>query len=400
MTLTLDETAHSKPILLIIELDYHAEVLTALCPILSQQFQLRLWVTDKIRRKIALPDASFERVYEMPKKNSPRTYLAQQTGVFDGVDLIYFNTLESHFKFWAQCHFPCPSIVRLHNVNASLFPLQSIDWQGAKWWLILRYFLDKVLLHRYWHFRSLIYRKVNYLMMPGPAIADEVSNKHPTHPYKNISPYSLPFYSLGDYLQASPSDVIEVAVCGSVDPQRKDYALLEQAIQLYKEKQQHPLRLTFLGGPKGKPGQQVIERFKSLEGGSFVFEAAAGYVPQKEVDEKMLRTHFLIAPINLKTQHKIFVEYYGQSKISGIEIDMVQYCKPALLPADYRLPQNLHCVSGSYCSAEELYQKLVEWGGGQQWQSLSEQYRAMSELSKEAIAKQFYGVYQSLTAAR
>jgi hypothetical protein len=115
-----EEFPHTgKPKLLIIELDYHAEVLTTLCPILAQRFDLVLWTTDKIWHKTCLPEQLFATTLIMPKKHSVRRFWQRHQNILSKVDLIYFNTLEKHFAFFARLNFACPTIMRIHCQSVS-----------------------------------------------------------------------------------------------------------------------------------------------------------------------------------------------------------------------------------------------------------------------------------------
>lgn len=389
----------AKPTLLIIELDYHAEVLSAICPILATRFSLIIWTTNKIWQKAGLASSLFEKTLIMPKKGKLKRFWRQHIDDFSTADLIYFNTLESHFNFFNSIIFSAPSIMRIHNVNASLLPLTSIDWNWKNWLKNIVYLLRKVVLLRMWHTRKAVYLKASLLMLPSTAILHGNTAMVQSHGFQRLAKYCLPFFSLSENHKPTirQNDEIVFAITGSVDPQRKDYRTLYAAINMFKIK--HPtktVRMLFLGSPRRKPGFAVIAQFEQLQDKQFKLEYYPGYVPQDEVCRRMQEVQFLVAPIRLKAKHKIHVEYYGKTKVSGIENDAVNFRKPVILPAQYRLPEPLNPIGFGYHDTQSLYQHLVELGINRKYIEAENAFDHMPCYRRENIANDFYHLYQDI----
>lgn len=390
-----------KPRLLIIELDYHAEVLRAICPILATRFSLTIWTTDRIWREAGLSEDYFDDLLIMPKNSSLNIFWRKYEKTFSSIDLVYFNTLEKNFSFFNSVNFDCPTIMRIHNVNASLFPFESIDWSLLKTLKVFNYLLRKVVLSRWWYVRKALYFKMDLLMLPNSTIVKNFEAKAKALGYRNISNYCLPFFSLGEAKNHEIEDgKVVFAITGAVDPKRKEYGSLLSAIRLFKERCTHvKLRMLLLGAPKGKAGLKVVSQFKLLEDERFELEYYRDYVPNDVVCEKMLKVQFLVAPIKLKAKHKIHTEYYGGSKISGVESDVVNYRKPVILPEKYNLPRELQGVGFTYSSAEGLCHHLEALGVRAGYRCASSEFDKMHCYRKESIAEDFYQLYQNINSS-
>jgi hypothetical protein len=397
-----EEFPHTgKPKLLIIELDYHAEVLTTLCPILAQRFDLVLWTTDKIWHKTCLPEQLFATTLIMPKKHSVRRFWQRHQNILSKVDLIYFNTLEKHFAFFARLNFACPTIMRIHNTNASLFPAESIDWSAGNLGKIASHLLTHVLAQRIWHYKKMLYRKMDLLMLPSEGVAARLGAKIHAQKIDNISPYNPPFSAPGNTQPAPPEDTIMFAVTGSVDASRKDYEVLQQAIQRLKQrKPDQNLVMVFLGWAKGARAQKILDLFTPLQDRHFRFEYFRDYVPQKICEQYMAKIHFLVAPLRLRAHHKIYQEVYGTTKVSGIENDALRYRKPFILPRDYTLPRDLTRVALTYDGADSLCDAMVSMMENSRWKTLTDEYQNLVSYESGNMAADFYQLYLQLQSAR
>jgi glycosyltransferase involved in cell wall biosynthesis len=389
-----------KPRLLIIEPDYHAEVLATLCPILAERFALILWTTDKIWKKTGLQESLFACVLIMPKKNSIARFWQQHEHSLRSVDLVYFNTLEKYFDFFAGIEFPCPAIMRIHNANASLFPWTSINWSIGNIWNILSYLIRHVLIQRSWHYKKMLYQKMDRLMLPSAGVVAHLGTKAGDLGFHNISDYTLPFSSLGVAQSTPPGDTIVFAITGSVDAHRKDYPVLLQAIAQLKQRQPtQKLVMVLLGWAKGERAQIIIDEFLALTDEYFKLEYFRDYVSQQTFVQHMAKVHFLVAPIKLRTQYKIHLEYYGNTKISGIENDALCYRKPFILPMNYTLPPDLARVALAYDNANSLCDAMESMIKNDQWQKMAAEFDNLVNYQRSNIATNFHRLYQQLQSS-
>ena len=381
-----------RPRLLIIELDYHAEVLTTLCPILAARFELVLWTTDKIWQKTALAEELFAEVLVMPKKQSVGHFWRVHERSLRSVDVVYFNTLEKHFAFFADLEFHCPTVMRIHNTNASLFPLQSIDWSLGKLGKIASHLMRYVVLYRTWHHRERLYRKMSVLMLPSEGVVACMKEALRKRGINNLSDYLMPFSCLGEVAPvAAVGATFVFAVTGSVDSRRKDYDVLYLALERLKAaRPSWHLEMVFLGWAKGDDAKKVLDRFARLKDATFSLTCFRDYVSQQTFAAQMARAQFLIAPMKLDAHQKIHCEYYGSTKISGIENDALRYCKPLILPSNYTLPPDLSRVALTYADPQSLCNAMITMIEADHWRILTNRFAELHNYKSTKIADNFY----------
>lgn len=347
--------------LLVVELDYHASLLNSLCPMLMERFHVSLLITRKGWEKVSLPEEAFAGLYIKEDEESIGNFMERAKCATTAVDAIYFNTMEKYASHFSRLQFPCPVIWRVHNVNATFNPLASIDvtpfnWPKAAWYIFV-----KSTLERAWAARKRLADNVDLIMLPTAGVL-EYSRKHGLlNSMHNVSSFCLPFSCLNEQPPKDPalvSERIVIAVTGTVDVARKDYEHLLGAMVLLKSRLSQPIELHFLGAVKGADGRAVVERFRALEDQKFSFHFASGFVPQVHMDKVMARAHFLVAPIKLESNFKMHKEYYGRTKMSGIEIDAINYRKLAFVPQEYYVAENMQSVLRQYQSATDLADQI------------------------------------------
>lgn len=353
---------NSKPKILIVELNYHAEILLTLCDLLREHYDLIVVSTEKIWRKTNLKADDIYALALKPKRESIASFWRRQSEVLSQADLIYFNTLEKNLKFFSGMEFKAPTIIRVHNAHTELAPWQTIDWRPKFWPGIAGYIAFTVVLRRRWYLKRILIDKASQVMLPNSAIADYVRQKNWLENQK-IADFSLPFSFLAPEMprNTAASTVVKIAVLGSVDVRRKSYDILYLALKSIKDLFNVPVELLFLGEIKGDTGRQVVEQFDALQARNFRFRTSGGYVTAEEMERYMTEVNFLIAPIKVATRFKINYEVYGQSKASGVENDIIRYRKPALVTADYRISKELEPVCESFADSADLAKKLIHW---------------------------------------
>jgi hypothetical protein len=387
-----------RPTLFIIELDYHAEVLVELCRTLALKFDLMLWTTSNIWEKINLPADLFAHTFIMPKNISPAAYAKQHLTNLPDYDFVYFNTLERHFSFFLNWPKKCPWIIRIHNVNASLFPQESIIWSLKTTFKNFRYLIQKVAIGRMWQTRIALYHKIDSLMLPSDAIAQIQKSALPVDLAAKVANYCLPFSALSEPPQyPAESDNFTIAVTGGVDKTRKDYTVLLAAIRLfiYHNPQTH-LTLMFLGRVKGSKALRILHPFKSLENGIFKVDYQMGYLPDEEFKIKMQKVHLLVAPIQLQAHHKIHREVYGLTKISGTENDILRFQRPCILPLAYAISDDLKRVTETYQDAETLCTAIAQFRQPGYWQNKVQIFRQLDAYRADVIAQNFLAYCHTL----
>lgn len=387
-----------KMVLLIIEFNYHAEVLRSIIPLLKQRFDIILLTTDRIWQKTELNESDCALVLTKTKAQPLKAFFQQHHTAIRRADIVYFNTIERNFEFFLHYDFACPVIARLHNTNADFFPWSSIDFQRCSLFKIGYYLLTKVLLRRLWSLKKRFFKQVDGLMLPSSVVRRQVLQRSRSLP--NILPYCLPFCSLQEPIPCRPKADSRVvfAVTGTVDPLRKDYDELYAALERMKSRIKTPVKLFFLGGPQGERGKQVIERFRALESPTFEFVFSLSYVKTEALEKALSEVDFFIAPLRTAAAHRIHRERYGCSKISGIESDIINFQKPALITAAYGLDESLQPVCASYEGREGLAAMLERWVEGREYQEKQANFTRLEDYRPEVILDRFENLCSNLIA--
>lgn len=377
--------------LLIIEFNYHAEVLQAICPMLQERFNLILFTTDKIWKKTGLKESDFLSVKTRKKSASLKRFFQENEHLASSADIAYFNTLEKHHNFFAKSPLTIPTIVRIHNTNTNLLPLKSIDFKNFPITRILWHLLRKMVIDRdYWH-RKKFFDTVTGIMLPSEASKEYLTGKNFRQYERKITSYSLPFCHLEPHIPPAhkKSDSVKIAVTGSINPSRKNFYQLFDAVADSLDKFEKPIELTFMGAPKGKQGAAIVKKFKGISHKNFSFSYSETYIPTGKMKDRMREMDFIIAPILVETHHKIYREIYGSSKMSGVENDIIQFQRPALITGDYRLHSSIAPVCEPYRNSKDLSEKLTHWVNNKKYPELQKNFATLDAYRTETILDRF-----------
>ena len=349
-----------KPNLVIIELDYHAEILTTMCPLLANYFNVYLITTEKIWQKARSCEGSLSGVAVKSKKQKIRQFIDSQHQMLDAADLVYFNTLQKFTRFFSSFHFNCKTVWRIHNLNSMFLPKQSLAIGQVSLGKILYHLIARVFIGGRWRTQQKMLARTDYFMAPSTGIMQAFFDAHPTVKNSRWLPFVVPFSPIATDVSRSPKqDSYVIAVTGTVDPIRKDYDFLYRVILQLRKNSPKPIELHFLGGPQGKPAVAVLERFKKLNNDNTKIFTPNGYVSDEHVASIMATATCMIAPIQLKTTFKVYREVYGFSKVSGFENDIRRYAVPCFYPKTYRIDDSLKALSFGYKDENNLVSQLL-----------------------------------------
>jgi hypothetical protein len=382
----------------IVEIDYHPEVLRNLCRIFQEHMdahpglKLQVFATDAVAQKAggAARFPEFDWFSPETGESIPR-FMQRHEDTIRGSSAIFFNTLASHFRFFARWKAPAPMVLRLHNASAYLNPDAHWEpiWTPFFLWKDFSHFMRKELGEREAYWRRRFVERVDAFQFPDSGIASYVEESGWLEGRKSIPP--LPFaQALDGYRKELPGAdaAVQATVVGGIDPRRRDYGGLLEALKNAVPKLQRPLKLCLLGRPRGAFGQRILADYRALEDERFSVDAFEGFVPQEQFEVRIAETDFLFIPALENTRYTIWRESYGKTKISGNVYDMIRYGKPALLPEHYRLPKGVDRMVERYTDAASLAQKTLEWVNGS---GLSEAHghmdAALAGFRREAVGQ-------------
>ena len=162
--------------------------------------------------------------------------------------------------------------------------------------------------------------------------------------------------------KAAPRDPkrIRFVVSGSVDPGRKNYEQLLEAFELIQDL--HPrMTLELAGKAHGEYADRIRGKFLAMAGKTGLeFISHSDFMPFEAFEKSMDEADFMIAPVVAETMVQGIREVYGQTKISGVQGDMIKFACPAVVVDTIRMSDDLISSVLFYSTAEEMAARIRE----------------------------------------
>lgn len=345
--------------LLIIEFDYHSEVLRDLCLMCDNSaFEITVFTSEKIWKSTGIDPNNIEgQVRLKAKDHALKDFIRQNKPDIESSDIILFNTCASNFKCFSQVEFNAPTILRIHNYNSYFETIQNLKLNLKSWRYDLEHIFYRSLWRRDWYYRRKLLKRIDYFMFPSEAIAS-YAQKRGKIPIEQILP-GIPYTFSQTFAPAQPAEVI-ITVVGTVEEKRRNYDDLIRALTIASPNFNEPVKLVLLGKLKGSYGQHVKSKLSALSSPKLQIVTFEQFVPQATYDEIMVQSSFQVVPINPETRYQICSEKYGLTKISGAENEMIKYQLHSVFPTGYLVPDELKPLSSNYSSTRDLAKRIEE----------------------------------------
>ncbi|MCG2614774.1 hypothetical protein LZZ85_10800 [Terrimonas sp. NA20] len=279
-------------------------------------------------------------------------------------DLLYLNTVADNFILYAILAMflgKTRIIMTVHMVN-NMTATQKI-WHPKR---LIRAIGKKLLC-----------RVVNEFNVISPTLVPALKMRVGRNKKIHVVPGGI--YEPENALQLQPisSEIINLAIPGSVDGRRRDYGLV---FDLLRQLEQLAVRtrITLLGSFYDAYGEEI--RKKAIEwNGRFsqlkFYEEE--HVDQPEFDRVLHESHYVFSPSVLKTVIADDVaEEYGKTIVSGNMSDAIRHAKPLIIPAELAVDPMLENACIRYRDVLELATYLQQV---QQQPALYEELRQKSE---------------------
>lgn len=389
---------HKQPIhIVVVELHHHSELIRNVISVLEMEhFRMSLITVPEVFEKVGVvweEKADWLSAFCKKPDESVACFIERMKPVFEAADVLYFNTVR---HFWAElCEIPfsSPAIIRVHNAHADLAPASHFYRPFLKFPAILSHLVRKVWIGGEWRQRKRFLSNIDYFMFPNQTITEYVSDQGWVGRRKIVPPI-MPFGFLGERDHSGERDQrgsVTIAITGKVTNAKKDYRLVYRALKLCLSQLKFPLRLVLLGKAANKQAARIVADFKSLESEKFSLDYSAEYVSPDEFEKKVFGVDFLLAPIKVQTHFRKYSEVYGESKISGIENDILLYRKPSLVIAPYSIKGDIDKVVEYFePTPESLSASLIRWVNHRKYDDLTSHFDMMDQYHPEVVAKDFY----------
>ena len=159
-----------------------------------------------------------------------------------------------------------------------------------------------------------------------------------------------------------------IVIPGSVDPVRRDYALVAELLST--EAKTRAIELVILGDGGTPVAGPIIAGLQSLTNGSLTVRHFTGYIPETVYEQELSRADLIWSPLHVhKKGSRGIPEIYGLTTASGLTADLLLTDVPALAPRELDLPAAFRAAVLSYGSAEEARHILDRLSNDPHWQA-------------------------------
>ncbi|MGM0478090.1 MAG: hypothetical protein ACQERC_02620 [Bacteroidota bacterium] len=356
--------------LIIIEFDYHAEVLRNTCKILENGiFDVDIFTTQEIWSKVGFKQQDLPPHFSIYtcRRNAVKKCLTEHLHVINSADCILFNTAASRFKLYNNLGLKPQKIIRIHNANANFNRLSNTYSP-----IFNPYYMWKDFSH---FFRQVIGKCAHRQMKrfianaDGYAFSSEKLKEYAVNHF-NLDKkqcIALPLVYTNQELRKEPQqkahfNKITLTVVGKIDPRNRNYQEIISAFEIIAKKTrnlQKKVELVLLGASNTTYGNRILKSLKAYTHEYAELKHFEGFVNEEVFQNEIARTDFLIIPSKIKTRYTIYTEWYGYTKISGAINDVVKYNKPGFIRAVYPIDDSLKKVLFPYHSPEDLSEQVV-----------------------------------------
>jgi hypothetical protein len=144
----------------------------------------------------------------------------------------------------------------------------------------------------------------------------------------------------------------KIVIPGSIDPNRRNYAEVVEALTLHPLP--HQLELVILGDSQTGYGAEIIAALQKLESPNLRLRFFKGYITETAYEQEIRTADVLWSPLRLhKQSSRNSPETYGQTTASGLTADLLLNNAPALAPAGFIIPEPFQAAILPYSSMEE-----------------------------------------------
>lgn len=184
-----------------------------------------------------------------------------------------------------------------------------------------------------------------------------------------------------------------IVLPGSVDPNRRNYDLVFQAMYHLKALPDIPqFEIVLAGDSSQRRAAHIVKGFQSFASDRMTIRTFHGYVPQVAYEEEFARAQLIWSPLNVaKIGSRGNAETYGVTTASGLTADLLLGNIPALVPAGFVAPGQFQKAILPYRNAEEAAEIILHLASdAAAYDSLRvDIHRAFNWFSKENFVSAF-----------
>jgi len=335
----------------IIELDYHAEVLRNLILILQEtEIKFNIITRRKIWEKVNLKNDY--PIFFIESYTNLNHLITKKSDIIKNVDIIFFNTIASNFRYFYQLQTNAKIIVRVHNSYTFFSPKYHFTPTFFQLWKDTSHLVRKELFELDWLFKKRFLNTVDFFSFPNQIFSQFAIHQDLIVPQKVLLPcLPLTFFNP---IPKQNNNSIRISIIGTIDQRRRNYKMLLSSLYHLDNQIDFPIIITLLGEGKGVMGKIILNKFKKQNLKNIKVETFNDFVPNDKFESILSETILLLSPIHQKTKFNIYTEEYGRTKISGSINDMIKYGIPILIPDFYPTSTELNQIVFKYHETPNL----------------------------------------------
>jgi hypothetical protein len=330
----------------IIELDFHPECIYGLAQQLDKclplnnliiYFITRLEIYDVIKEVIPVKEKF---LWTLCPNNMPHSKcITNNFNIIEAADLIFINTISQSIHTYLPLKGKSV-VLRIHNINKIFNPTQHLiipeNWTDVV--KLTKFLIKECLVQNYFKDLKKLRHIITAYSFPEPEMLKYALDTFPELTPNNTSILPLKVFA-GSFPEKKENTFRDVnfSIIGRLNNYFKDIPLIINLLfMLSKENFDRKVNFYFIGC-----GNEIktITKIKSHENEYLTFHFIEKRLSQKEYILHLENIDCIICPIKHKFHVGAFIEYYGQTKITGQLSDIAIRPIPLMMPAFYFTPK-------------------------------------------------------------
>lgn len=272
------------------------------------------------------------------KDESIHTFLLRNHAHFLDADLIFIDTIHLHPKSFLSLPFEKLTVLRVHNAFKQFAPLRHIRIPFGMYYIrkAASYVLKEIIINRFVHYTLEVNARVSWFTFLSDSIKEFATSQKLVSPERVM--FSVPLLPYKAIAIEKPKDKIIIAVVGSTDQRKKDYApVVEAFTMLFSDTAAFPLpvELYLLGNSSGTYGKQITARLDAIQSPGFTCFHYSKEVPVDTFDTILYQSHFILSPLKVKNITQIYEEIYGKTKFTASIGTIIKYGHIGIFPSAF-----------------------------------------------------------------
>jgi hypothetical protein len=200
--------------------------------------------------------------------------------------------------------------------------------------------------------KQVFHRQIRHYHVFLTAMADQIRRQLPGSTVVFIPSRFYSGHRPPSHPSPTHSPPFRIIVPGSLDPNRRNYNDIIKALPILSSISSFGFVL--LGDASPETATPILADFQPLLSDRISLRTFNGYIPETTYEQELAHAHLIWSPLNIhKSNSRNHPETYGLTTASGLTADLLLTNIPALVPADFIVPEPFRPAIYHYGSPEE-----------------------------------------------